>query len=270
MRKQLVFYQVIRRLFKREYTTNLQYAIRNGAKSIANQSIVFEGEPRQSRLARGGLLQLVLARGLRVKCAHRFNPTRIQRLVDNRLTLHARRQVFRRTLWQHHALVFLRIGQARVHRQREGRVVARSIEGIELSPHPQRLRTKKKAFATWRPKSLVKNGSNRLKKLAILAQRIARNEIERATAACARRISASALCTNSRGAHRTCAPRTSRGQTLSRYLRFHYSIGIKTLNAAVAQTETNWVHLTTHGIGHNRACAAHARNLRAPCNRIKR
>ena len=73
-------------------------------------------------------------------------------------------------------LVFLRVGQARVHGKRKRRVMSRCIERVAFPAAPRSLKRKKQPRARRRPRVLGENLPARREQLAILLQRIARKE----------------------------------------------------------------------------------------------
>ena len=144
---------------------------------------------------------------------------------------------------QAHPLVLLGIRQARVHGQRESRVMPRGIEGVALPRTPSGLQRQQEARTRRRPERLGQRRARTFDEIRVLAQAIPRNQA----------IGAS---------HR--AELFGEGPGLD------HAISGQPFGPVLAQAVLHRVHLAAHGIGHNEQRSALARPPRAPGHRIQR
>ena len=159
--------------------------------------------------------------------------------------LHAGGEVLRIVLRQADALVLLRIGQARVHGERERGVVPGGIEGIGLACTPGGLQCLQQAAARGSPQLRRQGLARRREQVGVLRQRVAGDgQAGRFRRAC--------------------------GQLGSSRLGLHHTIGPETADALARQLVANGIHLLAHGVGHHGQRAAHARRLRVPRHGVER
>ena len=159
--------------------------------------------------------------------------------------LHAGGEVLRIVLRQADALVLLRIGQARVHGERKGRVVPGDVEGIGLARAPGGLQRPQQAAARGSPQLRRQGLARRCEQVGVLRQRVA-------------------------GDGRVGRFSRMRDQLGSRSLGLHHTVGPKAAGVLVRQLVADGIHLLAHGVGHHGQRAAHARRLRVPRHGIER
>ena len=169
-------------------------------------------------------------------------------IAARRSVLHARGKVFRVVLRQADALVLLGIGQARVHRQQERRVVTLCVQRVRRARAPRILQRQQKPATRGRPQLLGQQRARGGEQLRVLRKPVAR-QLQRADRS---------------------AGRCFVDQFLGCHLCFHHAVGLKAMHARFIERVTDRVNLLAHGVGDHGQPAAHARGPRMPGHYIER
>ena len=169
-------------------------------------------------------------------------------VAARRGVLHAGSKVFRVVLRQADALVLLGVGQARVHRQQERRVVTLRVQRIGRARAPRVLQRQQKPAARGRPQLLGQQRARGGEQLRVLRKPIAR-QLQRV---------------------RRSAGRCFVDQFLACHLCFHHAVGLKAMHARFIERVTDRVNLLAHGVGDHGQPAAHARGPRMPGHHVER
>ena len=169
-------------------------------------------------------------------------------VAAGRGVLHAGGKVFRVVLRQADALVLLGIGQARVHRQQERRVVALCIQRVCRARAPRVLQRQQKPAARGRPQLLGQQRASRGEQLRVLRKPVAR-QLQRADRSTGRRFV---------------------DQLPGCHLGFHYAVGLKAMHARIIERVADGVDFLAHGVGDHGQPAAHARGPRMPGHHVER
>ena len=159
--------------------------------------------------------------------------------------LHARGEVSLVVARELDALVLLRVGQARVHGKREGRVVANGVERVGVAAPPSLLKREQQAQTRDIPCRLVEDVSKRLEALAVFHEAVARN-------------------------YQTARFNPLFLELAGERIGLHHAIGAQAMRARLVQVESGGIDFLAHGIRDDEHVAAHARRLRAERHRIER
>ncbi len=200
------------------------------------------------------------------------NPFPIAAHAQGFRILHAGNQVLRIVYRQARALVFLRVGKARVHGQHERGVVAHRIEGVGLARPPCSLQRKQKPPARRRPYAFGKHNAVRLEQIGVFRQSVA-GDLKR-TPLFARVFSDSESTVWAIGQLRGCSIGRKRncsvGQLRGCSIGLHHMVGVQAHNARIGNVIANRIDFLAHGVGRHQHAPAHAGMPRAPCHRIER
>ena len=169
-------------------------------------------------------------------------------IAARREILHAGSKVFRVVLRQADALVFLGIGQARVHGKQEARVVAPSVEGIGVTRAPSSLQSGKQPGAGRRPKILGEQNARRLEQIGVLLQPVPRY----LQGGCRRGRSTD----SNRGLRFVRRRRRGLRKLVRRGLRLDHPVGVDPGHARIVQRVAYGIHLAPHGVRHHGNAAA--------------
>ena len=169
-------------------------------------------------------------------------------IAARRGVLHAGGEVFRIVLRQADAFVLLGIGQARVHRQQERRVVTLRVQRVGRARAPCVLQRQQKPATRRRPQLLGQQRARGGEQLRVLRKPIAR-QLQRV---------------------RRSAGRCFVDQFLACHLCFHHAVGLKAMHARFIERVTDRVNLLAHGVGDHGQPAAHARGPRMPGHHVER
>ena len=177
-------------------------------------------------------------------------------IATRREILHAGSKVFRVVLRQADALVFLGVGQARVHGKQEARVVAPSVEGIGVTRAPSSLQSGKQPGAGRRPKILGEQNARRLEQIGVLLQPVPRY----LQGGCRRGRSTDSnrglrFVRRRRRGLRKLVRRGLR-KLVRRGLRLDHPVGVDPGHARIVQRVAYGIHLAPHGVRHHGNAAA--------------